>query len=101
VAVVECGDTHDVRRARWWFGGYLAIVSVMVLPIAAAGVALFGADVGIEADTLVLALPLAENQLGLALMVYIGGFSAATGMVIVTSVALSTMVSNDLVMPLL
>lgn len=101
VAVVECGDTHDVRRARWWFGGYLVIVSVMVLPIAAAGVALFGADVGIEADTLVLALPLAENQLGLALMVYIGGFSAATGMVIVTSVALSTMVSNDLVMPLL
>ena len=48
-----------------------------------------------------LALPLALDHEGLALLAYIGGFSAATGMVIVASVALSTMVSNDLVMPLL
>lgn len=99
VAVVECGDVRDIRRARWIFGAYLVIISLMVLPIAGAGVALLGSDV--PADTFVLALPLSHNQTTLALIAYIGGFSAATGMVIVASVALSTMVSNDLVMPVL
>ena len=101
VAIVECGDVVDIRRARWLFGGYLVLISLMVLPIAAASVSLFGAGADVAPDSYVLALPLSQNQVGLALMVYIGGFSAATGMVIVTSVALSTMVSNDLVMPLL
>lgn len=101
VAIVECGDVVDIRRARWLFGGYLVIISLMVLPIAAASVSLFGAGAAVAPDSYVLALPLSQNQVGLALMVYIGGFSAATGMVIVTSVALSTMVSNDLIMPLL
>lgn len=102
VAIVECGDVVDIRRARWLFGTYLIIVSAMVPPIAAAGFSLFGAGTdGVAPDSFVLALPLSQHQVGLALMVYIGGFSAATGMVIVTSVALSTIVSNDLVMPLL
>lgn len=101
VAIVECGRVTDIRRARWLFGGYLAIVSLMVLPIAAVGVELFGGSGSVAPDTFVLALPLSQNQLTLALAVYIGGFSAATGMVIVTSVALSTLVSNDLVMPIL
>ena len=101
VAIVECGDVVDIRRARWLFGAYLVLISVMVLPIAAASISLFGANAEVAPDSYVLALPLAQDQVGLALMVYIGGFSAATGMVIVTSVALSTMVSNDLVMPLL
>ncbi|WP_024888909.1 hybrid sensor histidine kinase/response regulator [Luteimonas huabeiensis] len=99
VAIVECGDVSEIRRARWLFGGYLVIVSLMVVPIAAAGTAVFGD--GTIADTYVLALPLAGRQDLLALFAYIGGFSAATGMVIVSSVALATMVSNDLVMPLL
>lgn len=96
VAVVECMDVGDIRRARWMFGGYLALVSLAVLPIAAAGLAMAG---GASPDTLVLALPLAEGRDLLALFAYVGGFSAATGMVIVSSVALATMVSNDLVMP--
>ena len=100
VAIVECGDVTDIRRARWLFGGYLLLVSLMVLPIATVGASFVTAQ-GTAPDTFVLALPLSEGQLSLALAVYIGGFSAATGMVIVTSVALSTMVSNDLVMPLL
>lgn len=100
VAIVECGDVADVRRARWLFGAYLVLVSLMVLPIAAVGMS-FVSPQGTAPDSFVLALPLSEGQLALALAVYIGGFSAATGMVIVTSVALSTMVSNDLVMPLL
>lgn len=101
VAVVECGEVADVRRARWLFGAYLAVIALMILPIAAVGVHLFGHSGSVPADSFVLALPLSQNQIALALVAYIGGFSAATGMVIVTSVALSTMVSNDLVMPLL
>ena len=101
VAVVECGDVGDIRRARWLFGGYLVLISAMVVPIASAGVALFGGGGQLADDSMVLALPLAEGNTVLALVAYIGGFSAATGMVIVASIALATMVSNDLVMPVL
>ncbi|PZO09834.1 MAG: hybrid sensor histidine kinase/response regulator [Lysobacteraceae bacterium] len=100
VAVVECGDVADVRRARWLFTGYLVLICLLVLPITAAGqFALAGS--GVAPDTYVLALPLSQGNTALALAAYVGGFSAATGMVIVASVALATMVSNDLVMPLL
>ncbi|WP_133000219.1 hybrid sensor histidine kinase/response regulator [Luteimonas arsenica] len=99
VAVVECMDVADIRRARWLFGGYLMLVSLAVVPIAAAGLAMHGGTPDVSADTLVLSLPMAEGRKLLALFAYVGGFSAATGMVIVSSVALATMVSNDLVMP--
>jgi Na+/proline symporter/signal transduction histidine kinase len=99
VAVVECVEVADIRRARWMFGTYLAVVSLMVLPIASAGLARFAGDGAVAPDSIVLALPLAEGRDWLALAAYVGGFSAATGMVIVASVALATMVSNDLVMP--
>lgn len=100
VAVVECQDPADIRSARWLFGAYLVVFSLFVVPITLAGQSLLA---GSEAspDTYVLALPLALDREWLALLAYIGGFSAATGMVIVSSVALATMVSNDLVMPLL
>ncbi len=100
VAVVECQDAGDLRPARWLFGAYLVIVSLLVVPITLSGQALL-AGTGASPDTYVLALPLALDQNALAMMAYVGGFSAATGMVIVASVALATMVSNDLVMPLL
>jgi Na+/proline symporter/signal transduction histidine kinase/CheY-like chemotaxis protein len=99
VAIVECGNVRDIKRARWIFGTYLVIISVMVLPIAAAGMLLLGGDVA--SDSFVLALPLSQDNTVLALVAYIGGFSAATGMVIVVGVALATMVSNDLIMPIL
>ena len=100
VAVVECGDVADVRRARWLFSGYLLVICLFVLPITAAGKAVLS-GAGVAPDTYVLALPMAMDNTALALAAYVGGFSAATGMVIVASVALATMVSNDLVMPLL
>ncbi|RPE79937.1 hybrid sensor histidine kinase/response regulator [Vulcaniibacterium tengchongense] len=100
VAVVECQDPADLRPARWLFGGYLALISLLVVPITLAGQALL-TGTGVSPDTYVLALPLTQQREALALFVYIGGFSAATGMVIVASVALATMVSNDLVVPLL
>ncbi|RNF83794.1 hybrid sensor histidine kinase/response regulator [Montanilutibacter psychrotolerans] len=98
VAVVECQDPATLRPARWLFGGYLALICVLVVPITLAGKAVLGGG-SVSPDSYVLALPLALGQDTLALLVYIGGFSAATGMVIVASVALSTMVSNDLVVP--
>ncbi|MCG6118449.1 MAG: hybrid sensor histidine kinase/response regulator [Aquimonas sp.] len=100
VAVVECENPGDLRYARWLFPAYLLIISLLVLPIAAAGTHLFAGS-GVHPDTYVLRLPLAEGQNALALFAYLGGFSAATGMVIVATVALATMVSNDLVVPAL
>jgi len=100
VAVVENTVLSDLRTSRWVFPAYLAIISFFVLPIAASGLEQF-AGLSIPADTFVLALPLAGNHPLLALGAYLGGFSAATGMVIVETIALSTMICNEIVMPLL
>ncbi len=100
VGVVECEDPRDVRRARWLFPAYLLIITVLVLPITLAGITLAQGQ-NVHPDSYVLWLPLHLGQTELALFAYIGGFSAATGMVIVASVALATMISNDLVMPAL
>src|SRR3546814_14352569 len=77
------------------FGTYLALISLMVLPITSAGLALFEGDASVAPDSIVLALPLAQCRDWLALAAYVGGFSAATGVVIVASVALATMGSNE------
>ncbi len=99
VAVVESTSAADLRRARWVFPAYLLLISALVLPIAAAGLQLLPA--GNAPDTFVLALPRATGHNGLALFTYLGGFSAATSMVIVETIALSTMLSNEVVMPIL
>ncbi|HEU4851744.1 MAG TPA: sensor histidine kinase [Telluria sp.] len=100
IAVVENTDVDHVRRAIWLLPLYLLAINIFVLPIALAGLMHFPGGL-IDADTFVLTLPMLEHQQALALLVFIGGLSAATGMIIVESIALSTMVSNDLVMPLL
>ena len=100
IGMVECEDASDLRRARWIVPLYLAIISVAVLPIVAAGAHLPLVHDG-AADAWVLTLPMAFGDRGMALLAFVGGFSAATGMVIVAAVALSTMISNDLVMPAL
>jgi Na+/proline symporter/signal transduction histidine kinase len=100
IGVVECEDANDLRRARWMVPLYLLLICLAVLPIVAAGAHLPAVRGGI-ADAWVLTLPMALGDRGMALLAFIGGFSAATGMVIVASVALSTMISNDLVMPAL
>ena len=99
VAVVESTSRQDLARARWLLPVYLLLISAFVLPIAAAG--LGGLPASVPADSYVLALPLAADHGGLALVAYLGGFSAATSMVIVETIALSTMLSNEVVMPLL
>jgi Na+/proline symporter/nitrogen-specific signal transduction histidine kinase len=100
VAVIENVDEKHLRKAVWLFPLYMLAINLFVLPIAFGGRLAFPAG-DVDADTFVLTLPMAFHQEGVALLVFIGGLSAATGMVIVETIALSTMVCNDLVMPLL
>jgi len=100
VAIVEFRDTTDLRAARWIFPVYLFIFAALVIPIALAGLTQFSGQ-QVNPDTYVLSLPLAFDRPVLTLFAFLGGFSAATGMVIVSTVALAIMVSNDIVMPLL
>jgi signal transduction histidine kinase len=100
VAVVENENTHHLRRAIWLFPFYLLIINLFVLPIAFGGYMHFG-ESGLSGDTYVLDLPLAYGHSSLALLVFIGGVSAATGMVIVATTALGIMVSNNLLVPFL
>ena len=99
VTVVENVNEDHLNKAIWLFPLYLLIINLFVIPIALAGVLQFPGG-NYDADTFVLSLPMAGNQQVLALFVFIGGMSAATGMVIVETVALSTMICNDLVMPI-
>ena len=97
VAVVENSDLSHISKAMWLFPLYLFLINVFVLPVAFGGLLLGGSQV--DADSFVLTIPLGQGENLLALFVFIGGFSAATGMVIVESLALSTMIMNNLVMP--
>lgn len=99
VMIVENRDFSELRTATWMFPLYLVAINLFVLPIALTGVVRLGS--GAPADFYVLALPLAAGGDFLPMLVFIGGLSAATAMVIVASVALSIMISNDLVLPLL
>lgn len=97
VTVVENIDPQDLRLAKWVFPAYLALAALFVVPIALAGQMMLPSDV--LPDSFVISLPLAQAHPALAMLAFIGGASAATGMVIVASVALSTMVSNDMLLP--
>jgi Na+/proline symporter/signal transduction histidine kinase/ActR/RegA family two-component response regulator len=100
VMVVENHSEAEVRRAAWMFPVYLVLINLFVLPIALAGLMTFPAG-RFDGDMFVLALPLAAHSKLITLVAFVGGLSAATAMVIVESVALAIMVSNDIVMPLM
>jgi Na+/proline symporter/signal transduction histidine kinase len=99
VAVVENNNPREVKRASWLFPLYLVLINLFVVPIAIAGLIMFPAG-KVDSDMFVLALPLAAGSHTFALAAFVGGLSAATAMVIVETVALSIMLSNDIVMPL-
>jgi Na+/proline symporter/signal transduction histidine kinase/CheY-like chemotaxis protein len=99
VAVVENNNEGEIRRAAWMFPLYLVLINLFVVPIAIAGLLTF-APGEVDSDMFVLALPLLTGSNVLTIAAFVGGLSAATAMVIVESVALSIMVSNDIVMPL-
>ena len=99
VAVVENNNEGEIKRAAWLFPLYLVLINLFVVPIALAGLLTFKPGT-VDSDMFVLALPLHAGSNILTIATFVGGLSAATAMVIVESVALSIMVSNDLVMPL-
>ncbi|WP_324677821.1 sensor histidine kinase [Hymenobacter sp. GOD-10R] len=100
VAVVENVNEDHLRKAMWLFPLYLIIINLFVLPVAFGG-ALRYAGRGLDADTFVLTLPLDTGHRWLALLTYLGGLSAASSMIIVETIALSVMMSNHLLMPVL
>jgi Na+/proline symporter/nitrogen-specific signal transduction histidine kinase len=100
VSVVENIDERHLDKAAWLFPLYLVAINIFVLPIALAGLLTFPGG-AVDGDTFVLTVPMSAQAGGLAMVAFIGGLSAATGMVIVESIALSTMLCNDLIMPIL
>jgi Na+/proline symporter/nitrogen-specific signal transduction histidine kinase len=100
VLVVENVNETHIRKAIWLFPLYLFAINLFVLPIALGGRLLFS-DGSVDADTFVLTLPIAEQMPLLAMLAFLGGLSAATSMIMFETVTLSTMVCNDLVMPIL
>lgn len=95
---VEAESEKAGTAMQWVFPTYLAVTSVVIVPIVLAGLSVLPA--GTQPDTIVMALPLATGNEALALLVFIGGFSASAGMIVVASVALSMMITNDLIVPL-
>lgn len=100
VAVVELRDEKHIRGARRWFATYLILTTIAIIPIASWALHAAPQFLAIP-DVAVLSLPLSYNQDWLTLLAFLGGFSASTGMLLVSSVALSIMLSNDLIMPAL
>lgn len=98
IIVVENVDEAHLKRAVWLFPLYLLLINIFVLPLALGGLLHFQGQT-VNPDTFVLTLPMVHGAEALALLVFVGGLSAATGMVIVETIALSTMICNDLVMP--
>lgn len=99
VTVVENNQGQDLHWARWVFPLYLFLMGLFIWPLALAGKQWVGADLG--SDTYVISLPMSLGFDGMAMLAFLGGTSAATGMVIVCTIALAIMVSNDLVLPVL
>ncbi|RYH02728.1 sodium:solute symporter [Salipiger sp. IMCC34102] len=97
VLVVENADEAHLKTASWAFPLYMLLMSLFVLPIAVVGLRLM--PEGANPDLFVLTLPLAQDRQGLAVLAFLGGFSSATSMVIVATIALATMVSNHVVLP--
>lgn len=99
VTVVENSDENHLRTASWAFPAYMLVMSLFILPIALHGLATM--NPGSNPDMFTLTLPLSAGQDGLALFAFIGGFSSATSMIILESIALSIMVSNHIVVPVM
>jgi Na+/proline symporter/signal transduction histidine kinase/CheY-like chemotaxis protein len=100
VTVVENNSERELRYARWMFPLYLILINLFVIPIAIAGLVLMQRGIA-DPDFFVLTVPLRAGSHAISLIAFVGGLSAATAMVIVEAVALSIMVSNGLVLPLL
>jgi Na+/proline symporter/signal transduction histidine kinase/CheY-like chemotaxis protein len=99
VMAVEYQEESDLRYTRWLLPLYLALFAVLVIPLAQAGT-VFLSGSGVSSDSYVLMLPSLNGQPGILAFALIGALSAATGMVVVATIALSIMISNELIVPL-
>ena len=97
ISVIENTREKHLKKAIWLFPLYLLLFNVFVIFIAWGGKLTFGNSVNAEYFTLLL--PKQNNNEFLMLLVFLGGFSAIISMVVVSTLALSTMVSNNLVIP--
>jgi len=97
VGIVECSEPAVLDRAKWLFPLYLILINIFALPIALVGI--LNPDLLARADILLLTLPLSNNQFIISLIVFLGGFAAATGMIMISAMTLSTMVTNHLFIP--
>ena len=99
MAVVENRDVAFVRTASVWVPVFLLAMNVFVVPLAAAGLAQ-GLPAS-AADSYVVAIPAAAGAPALAWLVFLGGMSAAVGMVTLSSVTVGTMTCHHILLPLL
>ncbi|HEY7907068.1 MAG TPA: PAS-domain containing protein [Wenzhouxiangella sp.] len=99
ITLIECRDPKHLNAARWLFPVFLLLIAMPIVPLARAGRDLFAGQ-GVSPDLYVLMLPLANEQTGLALFAFLGGLSAATGMVILASLTLSIMMGNHWLTPM-
>ena len=99
VAVVDNLSLTHLKTARWMFPLYLALIAFVIPVIAVAGKAML--SVGSEPDTYVLGLAIMSDSLLLKMLVFLGGLSAATAMIVVATLTLSTMLTNDVILPTL
>lgn len=99
VMVIENADLRHISKAMWLFPSYLFLINLFIMPIALGGILQHGGNAG--ADYFVISLPLAAGNRFMALLAFLGGLSAAAGMVMVESVAISTMLLNNLFMPII
>ena len=97
-AIVENNKETHLKTAMWLFPLYLLLFNIFVFPIAWGGTILFEGK-GLNSDTYSLLIPQFYNNNTLTVLVFLGGFSAAISMIIVSSIALATMLSNNLLIP--
>lgn len=100
IAFVECQSNQHLHQARRVFPVYLGLIGLCIYVIANTGNQMFGLE-QVSGDTYVIAIPLAQQQPTLSLIAFIGGFSAATAMIIVATITLSQMLSNDVILPII
>jgi Na+/proline symporter/signal transduction histidine kinase len=99
IGIVECSNEQHLERAKWLFPLYLFVINLLVLPIAMAGLLVL--PQGSNGDLFLLQMPLLENQTTITALVFLGGFAASTGMIMLSAMTLSTMATNHLIIPII
>lgn len=98
MSVVENNRESHIKTAIWLFPLYLLLFNIFVYPVAWGGNILFE-NKAVNPDTYSLLIPQLFNNQFITVLVFLGGFSAAISMIVVSSIGLSTMLSNNLLIP--